>query len=53
MTKKYNSPMLQIVSIKNNDIVTASDTLTSKGNYGDGNGIILGAPDRWDRFDYE
>lgn len=25
MTKKYNSPMLQVVSIKNNDIVTASN----------------------------
>ena len=25
MTKKYNTPMLQVISIKNNDIVTGSN----------------------------
>ena len=29
MTKKYNSPMLQVVSIKKNDIVTGSPVLTN------------------------
>ena len=47
MTKKYNSPMLQIVSIKHNDIVTTSETLGKKGNFGDGEGITLGAADRF------
>ena len=29
MTKKYNSPMLQVVSIKKNDIITGSPVLTN------------------------
>ena len=33
MTKKYNSPMLQVVSIKKSDIVTASETLSIGNNY--------------------
>lgn len=32
MTKKYNSPMLQVVSIKNNDIVTASNDALNVNN---------------------
>lgn len=32
MTKNYNSPMLQIVSIKNNDIVTASGETLNVSN---------------------
>ena len=27
MTKKYNSPMLQVVSIKKNDIITGSEVV--------------------------
>ncbi len=46
--KKYENPMLQIVSIKQNDIVTASPILSSTEYSG---GTIL-APDRvrddWD-----
>ena len=45
MTKNYNSPMLQIVSIKNSDILTNSP-MGVKGNYNSGEGIVLGASDR-------
>lgn len=48
--KKYINAELTIVSIKN-DIIT--DSMGVNGNYGTGEGITLGAPDRWDRFDYE
>ena len=51
MTKKYNSPMLQIVSIKHNDIVTTSETMGKNGNYGTGEGIILGGADRFREFE--
>ena len=37
MTKKYNSPMLQVVSIKKSDIVTASPTTLSVGGEGSAN----------------
>ncbi len=42
MTKKYNSPMLQVVSIKSNDILTNSQM----GMLGDYNGstITIAAP---------
>ena len=43
MTKNYNSPMLQIFSIKNSDIITNSP-MGVNGNYGTGAGITLGAP---------
>ena len=33
MTKKYNSPMLQVVRMKNNDIVTISKTEEYDENY--------------------
>ena len=48
MTKKYKTPMLQVVSIKRNDIVTGSQV----GLYSDetlGAGDIL-APDRFTMF---
>ena len=48
MTKIYNTPMLQIVSIKNNDIVCSSPMLSSTEYSG---GTILGA-DRF-RDDYD
>ena len=53
MTKKYNSPMLQIVSIKSNDILTNSPVpMSVQGNY-DSNTITIAAPgqrglDDWD-----
>ena len=43
--KKYENPMLQIISIKNNDILTQS------GRFGDPTSIQLGADrlrDDWD-----
>ena len=42
MTKIYNSPMLQVVSIKKNDIVTGSGPFGSNGEYG--NGVHIAAP---------
>ena len=48
MTKKYNTPMLQVVSIKQNDILTSSPVLSSTEYSG---GTILGA-DRF-RDDYD
>lgn len=46
MTKKYENPMLQIVSINKNDIITTSD-------FGSGtkNGNEACAPDRFSVFD--
>ena len=41
--KTYNSPMLQVVSIKKNDIVTASENMTVQGNYDSGT-ITIAAP---------
>ena len=49
--KKYMNPMLQIVSIKRTDIITGSDPMAVKGNYGDGTGITLGAADRFRDFE--
>lgn len=51
MTKKYNSPMLQVVSIKNNDIVTASgDPILSATDYSGGTILAPGQRglDDWD-----
>ena len=48
MTKTYFSPMLQIVSIKNTDIVTTSTVNISGTEYDSEKGSIL-APNRdWD-----
>ncbi|MBO7546379.1 MAG: hypothetical protein J6T19_06735 [Paludibacteraceae bacterium] len=49
--KTYNSPMLQVVSIKNNDILTNSP-MSMRGNY-DSNTVTIAAPgqrglDDWD-----
>ena len=46
--KKYNSPMLQVVSIKKSDIVTASESMTVFGDSDSGT-ITIGAAGR--RFD--
>ena len=46
MTKKYNSAMLQIVSINKNDIITGSNEFGSNGEYS--NSVNLAAPDRMD-----
>ena len=47
MTKRYNSPMLQIVGIKQSDVIATS---TKYGKAWDGSSTILGA----DRFrDFE
>jgi len=52
MTKNYNSPMLQVVSIKHNDIITDSQTLLFGSGTMDGGAACAG-----DRFrdweDYE
>ena len=50
MTKTYNSPMLQIVSIKRNDIVTSSDPTLTLGGVFEGNANQIEAPDRFYRF---
>ena len=42
MTKKYNSPMLQVVSIKSNDILTTS-TMGMLGDYNSSN-VTIAAP---------
>lgn len=42
--KKYENPMLQVVSIKHNDIITDSQTMTVFGNVD--NGVIIAAPGR-------
>ena len=42
MTKKYNSPMLQVVSIKNNDILTNSP-MNVLGDYNSST-ITIAAP---------
>ena len=42
--KKYENPMLQVVSIRKQDIIATSDQMGKNGNYGDGSGISLGAP---------
>ena len=52
MTKKYNTPMLQVVSIKNNVIATSGEGVTtgaSLGNFFTGTDVSY-APDRnsWD-----
>lgn len=52
MTKKYNSPMLTVVSIRNNDIITNStDEVYYRGNYD--SGITIGAGDRMGREDWD
>ena len=48
MAKKYNSPMLQVVSIKKNDIVTASQLNIYDEEITNSSGIL--APDRFYRF---
>lgn len=51
--KKYENPMLQVVSIKNNDILTNSPVpMSVKGDYDSGS-VIMAAPgqrglDDWD-----
>ena len=52
--KKYENPMLQIVSINKNDIIVTSlgphgEEAGDKGGDGPGLGFT---PDRWDRFDW-
>ena len=48
MTKKYNSPMLNVVSIKRSDIIATSgeETMNMRGNYDSGT-ISIGAADRF------
>lgn len=47
--KTYNSPMLQVVSIKSNDILTNSQ-MSVQGNY-DSNTITIAAPGQRNVFD--
>lgn len=49
--KTYNSPMLQVVSIKKNNIITTSTVTIYDTEYNKNNGSILGADrfrDDWD-----
>jgi len=48
MAKTYNTPMLQVVSMKHNDIVTASDPVLS-GIFQEGD-VVLSA-DRYRDWD--
>ena len=49
MTKKYNSPMLQVVSIKKSDII-ATSTMNMLGDYNSSN-VTIGAPGQRNVFD--
>ena len=54
MKKIYNTPMLQVVSIKKNDIITMS--VYGLSGFGSYRGVDSGtneadAPDRFDRWD--
>ena len=47
MTKNYNSPMLQIVSINSKDIIaTSGEKMGMLGNYDSGT-VTIAAPDRF------
>ena len=46
--KKYENPMLQVVSIKNADIVTTSETVGIGSNYSGG---VIQAGDRFRDFE--
>ena len=48
--KKYENPMLQVISVKSNDILTNSPV--SMGMIGDYNGssISIAAPDRFNDY---
>jgi len=48
--KKYENPMLQVVSIKNNDIITGSQTLLFGSGTKDGGAACAGDRfhDDWD-----
>ena len=48
--KKYENPMLQVVSIKNNDILTNSP-MSMRGNY-DSNTVTIAAPGQRGLDDY-
>ena len=50
MTKKYNSPMLQVVSIKKNDILTTSTLTMYNTEYDSNKGSILSAGRRFDEW---
>ena len=45
MTKEYNTPMLQIISIRLNDIVTGSELMSIGSNYTGEHSIL--APDHF------
>ena len=49
MSKKYYSPMLNVVSIKRSDLIATSGPFGSNGEYGAG--VNLAAPDRGRGFD--
>ena len=48
--KKYNSPMLQVVSIKRSDIIATSGPFESNGDYK--KGVNLAAPDHFRDFEW-
>ena len=48
--KKYENPMLQVVSIKRNDIVTASESMTMFGDYNSSTMTIGAAGRRIDEW---
>ena len=50
MTKKYNTPMLQVVSISSKDIIaTSNQNMNVLGDYG--SGVTIAAPDRFNDWD--
>ena len=51
MTKKYNTPMLQVVSINHNDIITGSNEPQVAIGSGYYTGGTICAPDRFDDWD--
>ena len=48
MTKKYNSPMLQVVSIRKKDIIATSDLSIGLSSGSQNNDAALGVGRRWD-----
>ena len=41
MKKTYINPAMEIVKVQSLQLLAGSETLSTKGNYGDGNGITL------------
>ena len=42
MKKTYINPTMDVVKVHGQQLLAGSETLSTKGNYGDGTGITLG-----------